>query len=320
MTMDLSEFHDVFFEECFEGLDVMESGLLNLDNGTDFEEINTIFRAAHSIKGGGASFGFMEISDFTHIMETLLDEMRDERRAVTRDGVDLLLKSVDVLRGMVIAARDETDNDLSTVNAIKLNLESMLAGTSAEAATATCIEKNNDLEVVSQAIASEPADKSSADWKIYFRPHTEMLKNGNDPGPIFCELQRRGEIQLKIDTSKVPCIDEINPKLCYLDWELELTGEINREEIDELFNGVVDESELEISQQGESVQNVPVQSEAVQDGDIVKSAEVVDDSEALVSPDEETCAIEGNTKTSETVQASQKTSKAGKDSGSIRVQ
>ncbi|NNJ93621.1 MAG: hypothetical protein HKP57_02645, partial [Halobacteria archaeon] len=53
MSIDLSEFHDVFFEECFEGLEVMESGLLTLDQGTDIEEINAIFRAAHSIKGGG---------------------------------------------------------------------------------------------------------------------------------------------------------------------------------------------------------------------------------------------------------------------------
>ncbi|PCJ23693.1 MAG: chemotaxis protein CheA, partial [SAR86 cluster bacterium] len=73
MSIDLSEFHDMFFEECFEGLDVMESGLLSLDKSADVEEINAIFRAAHSIKGGGASFGFMEMSSFTHVMETLLD-------------------------------------------------------------------------------------------------------------------------------------------------------------------------------------------------------------------------------------------------------
>jgi len=59
-------------------LDIMESGLLNMDPGTaDAEEINAIFRAAHSIKGGSGTFGFMNVSDFTHVMETLLDEMRD---------------------------------------------------------------------------------------------------------------------------------------------------------------------------------------------------------------------------------------------------
>ncbi len=63
MSIDLAQFHQVFFEESFEGLDVMESGLLNLDLGSvDDEEINTIFRAAHSIKGGSGTFGFMEVS------------------------------------------------------------------------------------------------------------------------------------------------------------------------------------------------------------------------------------------------------------------
>lgn len=70
MTVDLEQFHQVFFEESFEGLDIMESGLMGLDLGAaDSEEINTIFRAAHSIKGGSGTFGFSDIADFTHIME-----------------------------------------------------------------------------------------------------------------------------------------------------------------------------------------------------------------------------------------------------------
>jgi two-component system, chemotaxis family, sensor kinase CheA len=75
MAIDMAQFHQVFFEESFEGLDAMESGLLNLDLGAvDAEAINTIFRAAHSIKGGSGTFGFTVVSDFTHVMETLLDD------------------------------------------------------------------------------------------------------------------------------------------------------------------------------------------------------------------------------------------------------
>ena len=70
MAIDMSQFHQVFFEECFEGLDAMESGLLNLDTGDiDAEVINTIFRGAHSIKGGSGTFGFNDVADFTHVME-----------------------------------------------------------------------------------------------------------------------------------------------------------------------------------------------------------------------------------------------------------
>ena len=75
--IDLSQFHAIFFEECSEGIEAMESGLLNLGIGeTDTEMVNTIFRAAHSIKGGAGTFGFTDISEFTHGMET----MREERR------------------------------------------------------------------------------------------------------------------------------------------------------------------------------------------------------------------------------------------------
>ncbi|MGE3772429.1 MAG: Hpt domain-containing protein, partial [Gammaproteobacteria bacterium] len=77
MSVDISQFHQVFFEESFEGLEIMESGLLALGVGEpDLEAINTIFRAAHSIKGGSGTFGFTAIGEFTHVMETLLDQMR----------------------------------------------------------------------------------------------------------------------------------------------------------------------------------------------------------------------------------------------------
>ena len=102
MSIDISQFHDVFFEESFEGLDAMESGLLNLEDGAaDVEAINTIFRAAHSIKGGAGTFGFMSVSEFTHKLETLLDEMRNGQREVTPESTNVLLEAVDVLREMI---------------------------------------------------------------------------------------------------------------------------------------------------------------------------------------------------------------------------
>ena len=68
MSINLEQFHQTFFEESFEGLDSMESGLLNLQaGGMDADTINTIFRAAHSIKGGSGTFGFSEVAKFTHV-------------------------------------------------------------------------------------------------------------------------------------------------------------------------------------------------------------------------------------------------------------
>src|SRR6185437_11409766 len=91
MTVDLTQFHDAFFEESFEALDAMEAALLKLDVGSPEPElINTIFRVAHSIKGGSATFGFSEIASFTHSLETLLDELRSGTMPVTVALSDLL--------------------------------------------------------------------------------------------------------------------------------------------------------------------------------------------------------------------------------------
>lgn len=106
MSIDMAQFHQVFFEDSLEGLAVMETGLMELEPGNaDAQTINSIFRAAHSIKGGSGTFGFRVIADFTHAMETLLDQIRDLKREVTRDNTDLLLLAVDYLREMLEAAQ-----------------------------------------------------------------------------------------------------------------------------------------------------------------------------------------------------------------------
>ena len=74
MTLDLTQFHETFFAESVEALDSMENALLKLSAGdADAELVNTIFRVAHSIKGGSATFGFSDVAGFTHTLETLLD-------------------------------------------------------------------------------------------------------------------------------------------------------------------------------------------------------------------------------------------------------
>lgn len=241
MSIDLSEFHDIFFEECTEGLSVMENGLLSLDNGTDVEEINSIFRAAHSIKGGGASFGFSSISEFTHVMETLLDEMRDGRREVTREIVDLLLESVDVLRDMVAAARDEEECDQQRTEVVKAGLERILSGKdetpSGDAPTENSAPAGNLV----------PTDCALGGWKIEFKPSVDMLKGGNDPARIFRELESLGKYSVDTDTSALPNLLELDPCSSYLSWTIQLETEAEESVIREFFSWVEDESELTIT-------------------------------------------------------------------------
>lgn len=100
--IDLSQFYQVFFEEASENLDNMEQLLLNLNIETaDDEELNAIFRCAHSIKGGAATFGFGDVAELTHQMETLLDKLRRHELTPTSDMVDVLLQSGDALRAQL---------------------------------------------------------------------------------------------------------------------------------------------------------------------------------------------------------------------------
>ena len=176
MSIDISQFHDVFFEESFEGLDAMENGLLNLDKGAaDVDAINTIFRAAHSIKGGAGTFGFMAISEFTHVMETLLDEMRNGQREVTTDSTNLLLEAVDVLREMLSAVQQKIDTDDERIADVNKQLEAMLGGDKVEA------DSSSD-DVTSDVAPSEASSEQKiVGWEIEFRPHKHLFQTGNDP-------------------------------------------------------------------------------------------------------------------------------------------
>jgi two-component system, chemotaxis family, sensor kinase CheA len=100
--IDLSQFFQVFFEEAGENLESMEQKLLNLDiENPDDEEMNAIFRCAHSVKGGAATFGFSDVAELTHQMETLLDKLRRHELNLTPAMVDVLLASGDALKAQL---------------------------------------------------------------------------------------------------------------------------------------------------------------------------------------------------------------------------
>lgn len=100
--IDLSQFYQIFFEEAGENLDQMEQTLLNVNvEAADDEELNAIFRCAHSIKGGAATFGFSDVAELTHQMESLLDKLRRHELQPTAPMVDVLLESADALRGLL---------------------------------------------------------------------------------------------------------------------------------------------------------------------------------------------------------------------------
>ncbi|GEA11948.1 chemotaxis protein CheW [Alteromonas sp. KUL49] len=117
MTIDIDQFHGVFFEESEEHLDDMEQLLMSFDvDAPDAEDLNSIFRAAHSIKGGSGIFGFDELTRLTHVMENLLDKARNRELSLTIDSVNLLLESIDVLKETLSAYREGSPTPTVTID------------------------------------------------------------------------------------------------------------------------------------------------------------------------------------------------------------
>ncbi len=242
MSIDLSQFKQTFIEESLEGLDIMESTLLNLDIGeADLEAINTIFRAAHSIKGGGGTFGFNDIASFTHVLETLLDQTRAGERDVTKPAIELLLASVDCLREMINALQDEGDTyDEEQVASVQEKLEIMLNG-----------DKESNTEGAEEAGSTADSEKTStttSGWLIKFAPHPDMLRTGNDPVLMFRELEGLGSLEVDVDTKTLPVFESLLAEDAYLSWTVRLATSVEKSQIEEIFSWVDDECELEITE------------------------------------------------------------------------
>ncbi len=252
--LEMAEIAKVFFEESREGLDAMESGLLTLDAAADRENINTIFRAAHSIKGGAATFGFVEVASFTHGVETLLDEMRNGVRSVTTETVQVLLQSCDCLREMMSATEAEQPFDQARISNLNDEITHILANKSAAAAAAPATAS------VPPPVAAQPAPDqptqggANAGWHIVFEPVPELLRLRNEPTRMFAELEKVGPIVVRADLSRLPPLETLDPELCYLGWDIEITGEIRKEKIDEIFDWVDSRCRLEMTQMGTGAQ------------------------------------------------------------------
>jgi len=244
MALDLAQFHDAFFDESYEALDTMEAALLKLNVGAPEPEIiNTIFRVAHSIKGGSATFGFAEVASFTHTCETLLDELRGNRMQVTRPITDLLLKSVDIMREMLRAVQHKSPIDAQRVADLQFDLELAIVQNKAPAAAATLPAR----EPVAAVKAEEPARAATVHrWRIQFRPYPQLFAHGNDPLRMLRELADLGDLQVTVTTKNVPALCDLDPESCYLSWELTVDTDATREVIDQVFDWAEGDCELQI--------------------------------------------------------------------------
>jgi two-component system chemotaxis sensor kinase CheA len=244
MTLDLAQFHETFFAESFEALDSMESALLKLSAGdADSELVNTIFRVAHSIKGGSATFGFSDIAAFTHTLETLLDQMRSGKRRVDATLVDTLLRSGDVMREMLGATQQKQPTDKARVAALHAEIEKIMA---TPAAAAALPASAHGAAPVPAAPAHTPDADARSGWRIQFAPGPKLLRHGNDPARLLRELATLGPCVVRVDAKFIPPLVDLDPEVCRFTWSIELQAPVKEAAIRSVFDWVEGECELSL--------------------------------------------------------------------------
>ncbi|MGI0504150.1 Hpt domain-containing protein, partial [Burkholderia sp. ZZQ-2] len=167
MTLDITQFYQTFFDEADELLAQMEQLLLNLDVGSpDPEDLAAIFRAAHSIKGGAATFGFSALTDTTHILESLLDRARNHELTLTKEMVDAFLETKDVLSDQLVDYRASAEPDAAAAATICAKLERLKAESGADAPAAAAAPVAAVAEPVAPAAETAAGDDRAPDHVV----------------------------------------------------------------------------------------------------------------------------------------------------------
>lgn len=166
MDIDLSQFFEVFFDETEEHLHMLENELLQTELSLDADSLDSIFRAAHSIKGSASTFGFTGLAALTHTMETLLDAVRKGRLELTSERVDCLLAAVDLSRNLLLSAREgvlhpRPDEIERMQQALQDCMEASPDSSSASSSVSTPAAARDDFHI---EILVDP----SFDWELLF--------------------------------------------------------------------------------------------------------------------------------------------------------
>ncbi len=192
---DLSQFYQIFFEEAGENLDQMEHMLLNLNLETaDDEELNGIFRCAHSVKGGAATFGFADVAELTHQMESLLDKLRRHELQPTAAMVDVLLESADISRSLLARHQAGGEGDAPPTADLVQRISVLASGAPAPRASPAKAPAPAPTTPAQATATSKPA-KSTRSLEIVVGP-LERPEQADAIQELFRDIPGLGEIKV----------------------------------------------------------------------------------------------------------------------------
>lgn len=236
--MDMNQLMQTFLAESRDLLEDMERHLLQAERGESSPDaVNAIFRAAHTIKGSGGLFDLPQLVGFTHVVESVLDLVREESVALQSELIALLLVCCDHIHALVETAADPSHADPA---ALAAEAEPLLAQLQTYLQGSVCGA------TVSDATRSTP-EKQSGYWRVSLTLFADALRFGNSPLKLIRNLRGLGSVEsISTDYSKLPAFEELDPEANYLGFQILLRSDADRAAIEDVFEFVREDCDLEI--------------------------------------------------------------------------
>ncbi len=240
MDNSYNQFKLRFVEEATDHINDLERALLELEKDpANGELVELVFRAMHSLKGGGGMFGFDKLSEFTHDLENIYDLIRSGSLKVSSSLLSITLQSVDLLRELL---DDASFNSVQTTQRY-LELKRQVNG----------VVKAETQGILSGLVSSKVSIKQlnqvkeqMATYHIHFRPGAEVLQNGTNLLYLIDDICEMGSVVALPLMGEVPPLSDFDPLKCYLGWNLVVATDKTVQDLGEVFLFVADDSVIEI--------------------------------------------------------------------------
>lgn len=243
---DFEQFKVTFFSECAELLADLESDLEDLQSGNyEKETLNSIFRAVHSIKAGAGAFKFQALVKFSHAFEALLDLLRNDEIPVIEAVVTVLFRASDVLAQMIEMARGGEEPETGYGSDVLAEIDALRFARGSGGSPAETASGKPD---PNQAATTDSAPSEST-YRIRFIPRAEMFQHANEPLLLVREMKQLGALKATPSLDRLPTLDSLDPEQAYLSWDFELTSTCTPEDVEEVFEFVIDDAELVIERE-----------------------------------------------------------------------
>jgi len=215
---------ELFRIEAHDLLTELEAALLELEsNPGDHGVINRVFRVMHTLKGSGATSGFLDLSSFLHHVEDVFNAAREDRVTVTSALIDLTLTIGDAIRRYLAAPTADAPAILTTE---KPTLDALLCFLPSE-----------------QKAPPPPPLKNRL--RLRFLPHPHLFQTGNDPGVFLDDLRKLGPCSIEVLDNNLPAIDKLDAETCYLGWTIEFSAPVDEAAVRDVFQFVEGDCDLD---------------------------------------------------------------------------